>query len=161
MKLKAGIYTITVSGVGTYYGESVDIFRRWATHRKKLYSKRHHCQRLQSAFNEWGMGVFEFKIIAQSALMEKSVAIRTSLEQKYISDDINALNTKHNDSAISPSEMPARPIYKNKKLTLKRIGRKQWVKVFENNKLIGIEPLTENFRLGKFVTKGYLLDRSK
>jgi hypothetical protein len=161
-KLKAGVYSITVSGVGTYYGESVNIKVRWAQHRKKLYSGRHHCVRLRAAMREWGMDVFEFKILAQSELLEKSVAARTSLEQAYIKADVNALNTKHNDSIITPSHMPSRPVYKNKQIRLARIGTKNWCKVYDTGgHLLGIEPLSEKFRLGTFVTNVYELVRVK
>lgn len=160
--LKGGIYTIHVEGVGTYYGESQNILKRWAQHRKKLYSGRHHCARLRAAFRAHGMSKFTFKIIAQSPELDKSPALRVALEDMFIKRDPNALNTKGNDTEITPTRMPRKPQYLNAQLLLKRVGRSAWVQVFDKDgKWLGTEPTSEKFRLGTFKTEGYELKRLK
>jgi len=162
MKLVGGIYSIHVKDVGTYYGESRNILKRWAQHRRKLYSGRHHCVRLRAAFKTYGMEAFTFSIIAQSPELDNSAALRVALEQIFIKKDPNALNTKDNDTVITPYAMPKREYYKDRELHLKRVGTKDWARVTDHEgNLLGMEPLSQKFRLGKFKTVGYELIRIK
>ncbi len=153
---KGGIYTISIPGVGTYYGESANIKKRWAVHRKQLYNRTHHCIRLRDAVKALGMEHVRFEVIAQSEILDKSAVARAALEQYFINKDPNALNSVHNTGSVTPESMPNRDCYRNKSfLYLKRVTRRRklWVKVeAQDGSLIGMEPLSKAFRLGKFST---------
>ena len=64
MKASCGIYLITHRASGrAYVGCSVDLFSRWAVHRRDLRGNRHHSERLQRAWIKYGAQAFEFKIL--------------------------------------------------------------------------------------------------
>ena len=56
-----GIYVIrnTIDG-GFYIGKASDFAGRWSTHRQLLTKGKHHCKRMQEAFNELGDAGWEF-----------------------------------------------------------------------------------------------------
>ena len=58
-----GCYSITNKTTGwVYIGESIDLFNRFSTHISDLYENKHHCKKLQKAFNETrSMDNFEIK----------------------------------------------------------------------------------------------------
>ncbi len=154
--MKGGIYVIRVTGVGNYYGESSNILNRWSRHRKLLYSNRHVNDKLRVAFKEHGISKFHFAILEQSPLLEKSKAARLQREQFYIASDPLCLNVKGNNNVIpvTVDSLPDRPIYRNKELLLKRVGRSSLVHVYLKRTMqrIGVEVCRTKFRLGTFIT---------
>jgi len=46
-----------------YVGSSVDVNRRWATHRRFLRKSLHHCKHLQNAYFKYGESKFDWEII--------------------------------------------------------------------------------------------------
>ena len=67
-----GIYCIhnTVNDK-KYIGQSVDVERRFKEHKLQLNGNYHKNSHLQSAWNKYGAGVFEFKIIAEDIPIEE------------------------------------------------------------------------------------------
>lgn len=82
-----GIYKITNLINGKFYiGSSKVINQRWAAHRWELKYNRHHNQRLQNAYNKYGLENFAYEIleyVEEDKLIER--------EQHYI-DTLNSCN---------------------------------------------------------------------
>lgn len=64
----SGVYEIlnTVNGK-RYVGSTVNMKKRWSTHRRKLRAGGHHSQALQRAWNKYGEESFKFKPILTCA----------------------------------------------------------------------------------------------
>lgn len=62
----SGIYQIvnTING-HCYIGSSVDINKRWSTHKQRLHKGTHDSPYLQNAWNKYGESCFRFSIIEQ------------------------------------------------------------------------------------------------
>jgi group I intron endonuclease len=62
---EAGCYGIfcSAASVPTYFGSSVNLGTRRATHFRSLRNGRHHNERLQRAFNKYGEEAFSFVIL--------------------------------------------------------------------------------------------------
>lgn len=61
---KCGIYCIINKITGKWYiGSSVDIFKRWRTHKSFLNKNNHENEYLQYAWNKYGSEGFEFRIL--------------------------------------------------------------------------------------------------
>lgn len=155
-KFKGGLYKIVVDGVGTYYGESVNIPARWARHRKQLYNRRHANLKLKAAWHspEIGPSKFHFIVIEQSEELTKNTDLRLYREKLLILEDPNNLNVVHGSKqAVTEAQLPPRPLYQNRTVVLKRHSRTNFVKVCnEKGQLLGTEYLDFKFRLGKFTT---------
>lgn len=64
--MSVGIYKIQNMLNGKIYvGQSVDIEKRWSTHRAELKNNYHHNVHLQSAWNKYGEENFEFSIVEE------------------------------------------------------------------------------------------------
>ena len=62
--INSGIYKIeNVLNNKVYIGLSVDIKKRWSTHKRKLYANKHSNKHLQSAWNKYGGTAFTFEVI--------------------------------------------------------------------------------------------------
>lgn len=63
-EIKTGIYQIrnTVNGK-RYIGSAINIYNRWATHKKFLNKGRHHNTPLQRAWDKYGKDAFVFELI--------------------------------------------------------------------------------------------------
>lgn len=84
----SGIYAIRHKNSGkVYVGSSVNIHVRWKQHKSSLKHRRHHCVRLQRAWNKYGEEAFEFFIL------EKVDEDLRQIEQNYI-DKLNASNSE-------------------------------------------------------------------
>lgn len=60
-----GVYEIVNKKSGNkYIGSSVDIKRRWEQHKRGLRGGYHYNIYLQNAWNKYGKGAFEFRVIA-------------------------------------------------------------------------------------------------
>lgn len=59
----SGIYIIRAES-GAYIGQSVDIYRRLREHLEDLRLGKHHCQRLQAAYDQLGERAFDFGLLA-------------------------------------------------------------------------------------------------
>jgi len=65
-----GIYTITNTVNGkVYVGSTMNFKNRWGVHRSKLCYNSHNNSHLQSAWNKYGKGFFEFEVLEY--LMDK------------------------------------------------------------------------------------------
>lgn len=155
-KFKGGLYKIVVQGVGTYYGESVNIPARWARHRKQLYNRRHANHKLKAAWHspEIGPSKFEFIIIEQSEELTKNTDLRLYREKMLILKDPANLNVVHgNKEGVTAAKLPDRQIYRNRTVIIKRHNRSSLVRICnEQGQLLGNEILEYKFRLGTFTT---------
>ena len=78
-----GVYIILNKITNKFYvGHSVDIYKRFNSHRYLLKNNRHHSIYLQRAWNKYGEDNFEFIIIKQGISEEESII----LEQFYIDE---------------------------------------------------------------------------
>ncbi len=61
---RSGIYEIvnTINGK-RYAGSAALIKRRWKSHRTTLRGNRHHCTKLQRAWNKYGEAAFAFRVL--------------------------------------------------------------------------------------------------
>lgn len=88
---KQGIYCIEniISGK-KYYGSSMNISKRFATHMSALKYNRHHCIHLQRAVTKYGINSFKFYIVEETSFQSKRELY--DLEQKYIDVNIHGYN---------------------------------------------------------------------
>jgi group I intron endonuclease len=62
--IPSGIYTITnLINKKVYVGSSINLKRRFLSHKSLLKRNIHHSKKLQNSFNKYGLENFEFKII--------------------------------------------------------------------------------------------------
>lgn len=151
---KGGIYAIDVAGVGTYYGESDNIQRRWTKHRKQLASGRHHCIKLRNAWKHLGPGKFTFRILAQSTELDASKTLRLAMEKALILADPNNLNTAGSVAdKVTGTSLPNKDIYRNRIVYLKRIRATNYAQIRVTSKdgpILGVELVEGTFRMGLF-----------
>ena len=150
-----GIYAIDVDTLGTYYGETDNIKRRWAKHRKQLASGRHHNIKLRRAYRYLGPGKFHFRIILQSFELDNSKQLRLAAEKVLILNDPHNLNTAGSQAvAITELALPNKELYRNKIVFLERIRTTGYARI-RNGKggpLLGVEDVEGKFRMGLFRT---------
>lgn len=152
---KGGIYVISVAGFGNYYGESNNILRRWASHRKQLYNKRHANHLLKSAWMSLGPSAFTFQILESSEELTRSKELRLYRELVYINRDPSCLNIKDGHrNCITVDSLPNRPVYRNKTVILQRKAKgSKLVRVLDQNRnLLGVEAVEGKFGLGTFTS---------
>lgn len=157
LKPLGGLYKIVVDGIGTYYGESDNIPRRWARHRKQLRNGRHHNVKLRRAYRDLGDRKFHFIIIEQSEVLTASKALRLVAEKVLIRNDPNNLNTAGSQAEIIQGDyLPVHDKYRNKKkLYLERVPRTGLARVRYETKtgmILGLETMDGKFRSGTFST---------
>jgi group I intron endonuclease len=64
--MSIGIYKIkNLVNEKVYIGQSVDIEKRWSTHKAELNNNHHHNIHLQNAWNKYGANNFEFSIVEE------------------------------------------------------------------------------------------------
>lgn len=67
--MSIGIYKIqNLFNNKVYIGQSVDIEKRWSTHKAELKNNHHHNTYLQNAWNKYGEKSFEFSIIEECTM---------------------------------------------------------------------------------------------
>jgi hypothetical protein len=121
---KGGIYRIVVEGIGTYYGESDNIPRRWRHHRKLLANHRHHCLKLRRAWIALGPKAFRFEVLEQSVELTESKALRLLKERALIKGDPLNLNTADSEvEAVTELALPFKDVYVGREVHLVRKGR--------------------------------------
>lgn len=155
LKPVGGIYAIDVDQLGTYYGETDNILRRWAKHRKQLASGKHHCIKLRNAYRHLGPGAFHYRIIQQSPELDASKTLRLQVEKALILNDPHNLNTA-GSQAIQATEaaLPDKPIYRNKLIFMERIRGGSYARI-RNGKagpILGVEAVEGKWRMGTFRT---------
>jgi hypothetical protein len=72
-----GIYKITFSNGHYYFGQAVDINRRFSQHKRELNRGNHSNSRLQNCFNKYGEPIYE--VIEECSKEELS-----NIENKYL-----------------------------------------------------------------------------
>lgn len=108
-----GIYQITnKKNNKRYIGSSLDIKKRFTTHKRLLNQNKHHCIHLQNAWNKYGEKSFEFKIIKKCDIKDK-----LKLEQWYL----NNHKPEYNISLSSIAPMTGR---KHSKKTLRKLKKR-------------------------------------
>lgn len=117
----SGVYFIrnTLSNK-VYVGSSINILRRWTTHKRELKAGRHHSILLQRSFDKHGEEAFEY-CLAESTISAKQMI---KLEMKWIKM-LNAVNNGYNINPF-PYEvglMPKSEEHK-RKIGQAHIGRK-------------------------------------
>lgn len=88
----SGVYFIrnTVTNK-CYVGSSVNIYRRWSTHKRELEKGVHHSSYLQNSYKKYGKCSFEF-LLAESSSCTKKMAL---LEAEWIKK-LDAINNGYN-----------------------------------------------------------------
>jgi hypothetical protein len=62
--VNSGVYQIKCLPTGKFYiGSSINLRRRWATHRAHLKRQSHHSRHMQNAWNRHGPEAFEFTVL--------------------------------------------------------------------------------------------------
>lgn len=150
--MSGGIYKITIEGVGTYYGETDNILRRWAMHKRLLRNGRHTNYRLKAAVKAVGLHKFTFTILETSAELTASKTLRLLRERLYIEADPQCLNIRDgHDQPVTPNKLPDRILYRNRILHIVRHHKSALVRIYdESNQLLGVESVSGKFRLGTF-----------
>jgi group I intron endonuclease len=95
-----GIYSITNTITGTiYYGQSVNINKRFGKHKSTLNNNKHDNDHLQNAWNKYGKENFEFKPIE---IIEDATIDLTPIEIKYYYSTDNKYNLQNPKSPFRP-----------------------------------------------------------
>lgn len=150
-----GIYAIDVDQLGTYYGETDNILRRWAKHRKQLASGRHHNIKLRNAYRHLGAGAFHFRIIQQSLELDASKQLRLTVEKVLILNDPYNLNTAGSKAVqVTEAALPDKPIYRNKLIYIERIRGGSYARIRSGKAgpILGVEAVEGKWRMGTFRT---------
>lgn len=120
-----GIYVIkNLINNKCYIGSSIDIYRRFRTHKYLLNNNKHHSLILQRAWNKYGSDGFKFIIVGlvdNELLLEK-------IEQHYIdnnSSEYNVCKVAGNKSGFIHSEITKLKISKANTGKIKSIEQKQ------------------------------------
>lgn len=75
------IYRIVCFPTGKcYVGQTNNVSKRSRTHFAKLRSNKHHCKKLQYAYNKYGRGAFYFEVLEQGLLKQNA----NEAERKWI-----------------------------------------------------------------------------
>lgn len=99
-----GIYSITNKiNNKKYIGYSIDIKRRWATHKRDLKNNKHENDHLQKAYNKYGENAFKYQIIEECTQEE------LKNKEKYWITFYNSKNNGYNmseggDGILNPTE---------------------------------------------------------
>ena len=153
-KPTGGIYVISVTGVGNYYGESNNIERRWQRHRKQLNNQRHANYRLKAAWKSLGPKHFTFTVLECNEALTVSKELRLYRELLYINNDPHCLNIKDNRAVevVTSTSLPNRPIYRNRTVILQRKAKgSRLVRIMDDKRnLLGVEAVVGQFRMGTF-----------
>lgn len=85
---QSGIYKILNIKTGVFYiGSAVNLNRRGISHFRQLNQKKHHSQKLQNAFDKYGIENFKFKILElvkdKSQLIEREQSYLDLLKPSY------------------------------------------------------------------------------
>jgi group I intron endonuclease len=89
-----GIYRILNKLNNKFYiGSSIDIYKRWYTHKNDLTKNKHHAKKLQRAWNKYGESHFSFEILETCEPIKDTLIL---LEQKYLD-----LNPCYNSSKVA------------------------------------------------------------
>ena len=84
-----GLYTIThIPTRRAYVGSSVDICKRFVTHRSMLKNNYHHSSYLQNAWNKYGKQEFEFKQIATCKDHQEAMELEQAFLECYCNDGL-------------------------------------------------------------------------
>lgn len=100
-----GIYVIRNRFTGKkYVGESVDIKRRWAEHKRELANGSHHCWRLQKDYNRYGRHAFSFRVVERfyftKGANKDKLKIALLLREGYYMDLFNSLLDYNTEDSI-------------------------------------------------------------
>ena len=63
-----------------YVGSTVQLSKRWRTHRRKLNAGKHHCPHLQNAWNKYGVESFELRVVQ----IVEDFSVLMDEEQKWL-----------------------------------------------------------------------------
>lgn len=89
----SGVYSITNTATGEQYvGMARRIAARWVSHVSMLRRGKHHCKRLQTAWNEHGEQAFTFAVLEQ--MPDDSKALKAA-ERAWIEELQPAYNASH------------------------------------------------------------------
>jgi group I intron endonuclease len=93
-----GIYCIRKDNK-FYVGQSIDIFKRFNTHKRNLVNKKHSNRKLQSSCDKHGIDSFEFEII------EIVDSLLLAEREQYWIDTLDSFNCGYNLSPSSTSTL--------------------------------------------------------
>lgn len=109
-----GIYSITNTiNNKRYIGYSIDIERRWKTHKRDLKNNKHENDHLQRAYNLYG-DIFNYEVIEECSIDE--IKEREKYWIAFYNSKIDGYNeTDGGDGLINPSEDIRKKISENLK----------------------------------------------
>jgi group I intron endonuclease len=138
-----GIYCIEhIDSNKKYYGSSMDINKRFGSHRSNLKYNRHHCIYLQRAVNKYGIDAFKFYVVEETSFQSNNELYE--LEQKYIDNNSDVYNMGSAGGGDNISNHP------NREDIIKRIKETRKSK---------IDSMTEEERKDKWGQSGELNGR--
>ncbi len=92
--MTSGVYRIkNIKTQRVYIGSTIDIFKRWPSHRSQLANNTHDNSKLQNSYNKWGKDVFRYKLIKK---LPNTISVEILLlwEQKFIDKYQSAIRGK-------------------------------------------------------------------
>ena len=111
----AGCYEIRNKTTNeVYIGESVDLFRRFATHVSDLYENKHHCVKLQNAFNKTKtisdfsikpIYVYPIACIDKMKVKEETLYMESAYYLLYKKKSYSLYNTKNPYDALKNGDV--------------------------------------------------------
>lgn len=125
--MSSGVYRIqNIIEDKNYIGKSWNIEQRWKEHITTLKSNKHINNKLQSAFNKYGLDSFKFTILEETDKIELMDYFESYYTEKY-----NAINDGYSIYKLHKSQ-DIKFIIDN----MDRLGSK-WIKILEmmNNKI--------------------------
>lgn len=126
----SGIYKIICIANGKIYvGSSVNLQKRWISHRSQLRSNKHHCSHLQRTWNKYGEQLFIFEVIELT-----TPDILIDREQYWLDN----LNPELNESLIAGRPSNSRhscSIESRQKISNANKGRKHTLEELERMKV--------------------------
>lgn len=146
LNTNSGIYMILNTLNGHFYvGSAVNFNRRYKHHLSRLQNSKHYNKYLQRAWNKYGEGAFEFKIITECP-RENTI----SLEQYYLDTLIPEYNIcKQANSTLGVKHSPE----KLEEIRQKLIGRKCSKEEIEKRRLT-VVPLEKRLLIVEMLKEG-------
>lgn len=123
MRRKPGVYMIkNLITSKVYVGSSGNVKQRWKTHRTDLRGKRHHCHRLQEAWNTYGEDAFVFGVLEWCEVEDL-----TDLEQSWL-DETQCYDEKfgYNLASDAYSPMLGRTHTEETKALISESSKERW-----------------------------------
>lgn len=108
-----------------YVGESIDIIKRWETHKNILKKNKHHNYELQKDFNEYGLENFEFTLFL---VLDNSIPDEVSKYLCLLYEDVAIELFEKDNIELYNSEKTLQNVLSGKR-RIKKFNMKEYLKV--------------------------------